>query len=119
MLRRRRPGRSEPREEVDGGPEQQRALEARPACRSEDRSEEHTSELQSPCNLVCRLLLEKKHYWSPLKVASAIRFSAASRANTPAGLAIPARLTRFLAAIPSLPSRGMSVISVCDCPRTS
>src|SRR5256885_5352334 len=29
---------------------------------SEDnsRSEEHTSELQSPCNLVCRLLLEKK-----------------------------------------------------------
>src|SRR5256885_9754430 len=29
------------------------------------RSEEHTSELQSPCNLVCRLLLEKKkHYMS-------------------------------------------------------
>src|SRR5256885_12522667 len=30
------------------------------------RSEEHTSELQSPCNLVCRLLLEKKknrHRW--------------------------------------------------------
>src|SRR2546426_8469284 len=27
---------------------------------SADRSEEHTSELQSPCNLVCRLLLEKK-----------------------------------------------------------
>src|SRR5256885_9858394 len=27
---------------------------------SRDRSEEHTSELQSPCNLVCRLLLEKK-----------------------------------------------------------
>src|SRR6266446_8799378 len=26
----------------------------------EARSEEHTSELQSPCNLVCRLLLEKK-----------------------------------------------------------
>src|SRR2546426_11275885 len=30
---------------------------ARPAL---GRSEEHTSELQSPCNLVCRLLLEKK-----------------------------------------------------------
>src|SRR5256885_11024259 len=30
----------------------------RPLLRS--RSEEHTSELQSPCNLVCRLLLEKK-----------------------------------------------------------
>src|SRR3989454_4189547 len=28
--------------------------------RSTPRSEEHTSELQSPCNLVCRLLLEKK-----------------------------------------------------------
>src|SRR5256885_9880811 len=27
---------------------------------TELRSEEHTSELQSPCNLVCRLLLEKK-----------------------------------------------------------
>src|SRR5256885_12711200 len=34
------------------------------ACRLEaaaPRSEEHTSELQSPCNLVCRLLLEKKN----------------------------------------------------------
>src|SRR2546426_7016989 len=29
------------------------------------RSEEHTSELQSPCNLVCRLLLEKKKYTHP------------------------------------------------------
>src|SRR2546426_6727150 len=28
--------------------------------RNPNRSEEHTSELQSPCNLVCRLLLEKK-----------------------------------------------------------
>src|SRR5256885_11977781 len=28
--------------------------------RADMRSEEHTSELQSPCNLVCRLLLEKK-----------------------------------------------------------
>src|SRR5256885_12197799 len=27
---------------------------------AQGRSEEHTSELQSPCNLVCRLLLEKK-----------------------------------------------------------
>src|ERR1022692_5280027 len=33
----------------------------RPCTRSAGpRSEEHTSELQSPCNLVCRLLLEKK-----------------------------------------------------------
>src|SRR2546426_6663473 len=29
--------------------------------RYQERSEEHTSELQSPCNLVCRLLLEKKN----------------------------------------------------------
>src|SRR3989454_6548598 len=35
-----------------------RARSARP--RAGSRSEEHTSELQSPCNLVCRLLLEKK-----------------------------------------------------------
>src|SRR5256885_6871824 len=33
---------------------------ARRAARASSRSEEHTSELQSPCNLVCRLLLEKK-----------------------------------------------------------
>src|SRR3989454_6412166 len=31
-----------------------------PNPRGTGRSEEHTSELQSPCNLVCRLLLEKK-----------------------------------------------------------
>src|SRR5256885_12397303 len=35
----------------DKGPDQSDTIE---------RSEEHTSELQSPCNLVCRLLLEKK-----------------------------------------------------------
>src|SRR2546426_10442846 len=34
------------------------ALSSEMRCQS--RSEEHTSELQSPCNLVCRLLLEKK-----------------------------------------------------------
>src|SRR2546426_8958554 len=31
------------------------------------RSEEHTSELQSPCNLVCRLLLEKKKTYNCYK----------------------------------------------------
>ena len=38
------------------------ALTARPMRNTSgmSRSEEHTSELQSPCNLVCRLLLEKK-----------------------------------------------------------
>src|SRR5256885_3181957 len=39
------------------------------------RSEEHTSELQSPCNLVCRLLLEKK---TPVAAA----FSVSGWANT-------------------------------------
>src|SRR5256885_3691963 len=34
------------------------------------RSEEHTSELQSPCNLVCRLLLEKKKLLGTLHVTS-------------------------------------------------
>src|SRR5256885_10424434 len=35
------------------------------------RSEEHTSELQSPCNLVCRLLLEKKKKCTSHKLALA------------------------------------------------
>src|SRR5690348_17919942 len=38
----------------DADPRERRALDAAP------RSEEHTSELQSPVHLVCRLLLEKK-----------------------------------------------------------
>src|SRR5256885_7102868 len=42
-----------------------------------NRSEEHTSELQSPCNLVCRLLLEKKKnkftFASPADLLSAHR----------------------------------------------
>src|SRR5256885_4933734 len=36
------------------------------ACPAYIRSEEHTSELQSPCNLVCRLLLEKKNNTLPI-----------------------------------------------------
>src|SRR5205807_4621234 len=36
------------------------SLNATPDRSATSRSEEHTSELQSPCNLVCRLLLEKK-----------------------------------------------------------
>src|SRR5688500_19542711 len=39
-------------------PPDARGPSSRPPWRG--RSEEHTSELQSPCNLVCRLLLEKK-----------------------------------------------------------
>src|SRR2546426_7848535 len=40
------------------------------------RSEEHTSELQSPCNLVCRLLLEKKkkqNCWREIQAALKLR----------------------------------------------
>src|SRR2546426_7212860 len=55
-------------ERVDAGKEQRaraQALEIEIHGTAADvveivRSEEHTSELQSPCNLVCRLLLEKK-----------------------------------------------------------
>src|SRR2546426_2269463 len=35
----------------------------------QERSEEHTSELQSPCNLVCRLLLEKKKKTSHIQLS--------------------------------------------------
>src|SRR5256885_4031284 len=56
-----------PRERVTGFVAMRIAIEdavvevAHVACSgTEVRSEEHTSELQSPCNLVCRLLLEKK-----------------------------------------------------------
>src|SRR2546426_6798600 len=48
---------------ADGRRDKRRAIESLAAgiSRTEElRSEEHTSELQSPCNLVCRLLLEKK-----------------------------------------------------------
>src|SRR5256885_12656696 len=39
------------------------------------RSEEHTSELQSPCNLVCRLLLEKKKYTTQFRVLHLLHLS--------------------------------------------
>src|SRR2546426_7093815 len=70
-------GRADPPEQFAGGLEQaplgERHFEggvhetgtastsvSRSSARPTARSEEHTSELQSPCNLVCRLLLEKK-----------------------------------------------------------
>src|SRR2546426_8647996 len=40
--------------------DRRRAVAGEPGGQILQRSEEHTSELQSPCNLVCRLLLEKK-----------------------------------------------------------
>src|SRR5256885_5686477 len=65
----RRPGAAPPRREPEGSVRrlEQRGAPREPARRRtvrararRFRSEEHTSELQSPCNLVCRLLLEKK-----------------------------------------------------------
>src|SRR2546426_3340564 len=46
------------------------------------RSEEHTSELQSPCNLVCRLLLEKKKYTHNDKTTVPDLLTTADRAPT-------------------------------------
>src|SRR2546430_12664504 len=43
-----------------------RAKLAAPELRADERSEEHTSELQSQSNLVCRLLLEKKKHCTVL-----------------------------------------------------
>src|SRR5256885_10182779 len=53
------------------------------------RSEEHTSELQSPCNLVCRLLLEKKnniHHWNVHPLACTLTSSASLRHDASAPL---------------------------------
>src|SRR5205807_3290349 len=51
------------------------------------RSEEHTSELQSPCNLVCRLLLEKKkllqgHLMQTARAMRAVSFRRQDRKST-------------------------------------
>src|SRR5205807_7585176 len=46
---------------LSGGGGAQRRYHSVPFAVPRRRSEEHTSELQSPCNLVCRLLLEKKN----------------------------------------------------------
>src|SRR5256885_7497706 len=54
------------RDQIGGG-EQRDELRVTPY----QRSEEHTSELQSPCNLVCRLLLEKKKKKTKIRVIRA------------------------------------------------
>src|SRR5256885_9313653 len=48
------------RQAGDSAGEEKRGWAAAAGALVQPRSEEHTSELQSPCNLVCRLLLEKK-----------------------------------------------------------
>src|SRR5205807_8502748 len=57
-----RPGQERARRHRRLAPGLARPQRGAPAQRRRERrrSEEHTSELQSPCNLVCRLLLEKK-----------------------------------------------------------
>src|SRR5256885_2605244 len=75
------------------------ASEARASCSTftaTRRSEEHTSELQSPCNLVCRLLLEKKKQ---------IATPSSSRLTTR-----PLRPRAFLYAASSLRRRRASVL---------
>src|SRR3989454_6960679 len=52
-------GKAEPEHRATHG-EELRQAEFETDREHQERSEEHTSELQSPCNLVCRLLLEKK-----------------------------------------------------------
>src|SRR5260370_3937784 len=52
----------------------------------DDRSEEHTSELQSHLNLVCRLLLEKKKIKTSNNVALLHRATARSRSDSPSCL---------------------------------
>src|ERR1039457_7718152 len=47
------------------------------------RSEEHTSELQSPCNLVCRLLLEKKNKRNTQRATATSSPTTSSHTSTP------------------------------------
>src|SRR5436309_10238800 len=56
------------------------ANRSRPARRVHLRSEEHTSELQSRENLVCRLLLEKKKITRPVLLRSDVSFAQLSSA---------------------------------------
>src|SRR5256885_9506025 len=64
--------RSSPRSRSTGKPSTKpniaAAAPASGSASQKDRSEEHTSELQPPCNLVCRLLLQKKKHPAELGV---------------------------------------------------
>src|SRR5256885_11011921 len=76
----------------------------------EQRSEEHTSELQSPCNLVCRLLLEKKKITVHMidegaerHAASLVRLAAVSaRSHQCAGEGRPHRSPDHTTSVPPL-----------------
>src|SRR2546430_12686083 len=76
------------------------------SCRPSVRSEEHTSELQSQSNLVCRLLLEKKKTSCPLVGLGA------SLAAAAANLAFTTIFSTLAAASCSSPARSPSTHSV-------
>src|SRR5256885_4405284 len=59
------------------------------------RSEEHTSELQSPCNLVCRLLLEKKKKRCSHSAGSSSKRTDATQQNLPVCESITSRVTNL------------------------
>src|SRR5205085_10785387 len=73
--------------------------------RTIERSEEHTSELQSQSNLVCRLLLEKKKHYTP-KMANSTLASISSPSQRPPALTSTAR-----GGPPSRPSPITSTVS--------
>src|SRR2546430_3193574 len=78
------------------------------------RSEEHTSELQSQSNLVCRLLLEKK------KTTDRIKSTTGKSGHARSSLARPIRSTRS-APLPTLSSVGLAVSALmlsCICAYT-
>src|ERR1039457_1375999 len=75
----------------------------------QSRSEEHTSELQSPCNLVCRLLLEKK------KSTASILWSTNRSACRALGACV--RLTALCASLPAGQRVVKSLVLVLFCLR--
>src|SRR5256885_5533304 len=58
------------------------------------RSEEHTSELQSPCNLVCRLLLEKKNSGDTSRTLAAPCTNALVKSAARSACRVPSRRSR-------------------------
>src|ERR1022692_4809030 len=90
-MRRRRPGKKQCSRWADpaGGssPPERWWRQRRSRCRRKTRSEEHTSELQSPCNLVCRLLLEKKNKQVSSHIVDVQRGAGETGSGSSAGLA--------------------------------
>src|SRR2546430_13720885 len=67
-------------------------LAALPRASAEERSEEHTSELQSQSNLVCRLLLEKKKHGHRSYDSNILEHPQLSSRNQPSGLYVSNRI---------------------------